>query len=143
MHKVNNLKVGCKIGTEKFSVDVELQIPDSLKDCMTLARDSEEFAVQMFTRGWRIWNQEQSGARDLVQASTVEQRKPENVSKLRAAVQKVINEADPTAPPKRSGRPASPKEVSVTPELQQAMKKGDTSKLQELLAAQGVKVNFA
>jgi hypothetical protein len=140
MKKIDNLSVGVKIGTESFSVDCSLQVPENVADCMTLAKGSEPFVAQMFERGWRIWNQEQTGARDVVREATVADRK--DVPKLTAKVQAVIDAADPLTPPKRTGRPAAPKEVKVDDKVAAAMKSGDLGQLAELLAAQGVKINF-
>lgn len=138
--KTEPVKVGTKFGTEHFQVECSVQIPESLAEALTLARKSEAFAVQMFVRGWRIWNQEQSGARDFIQGSTVKDRESADFPKK---VQAVIDAADPTAPPKRTGRPAAPREVVMTPELSKAMKSGDMAAFAAQLAAQGVKVNIA
>lgn len=140
MLKAQELTVGVKIGTENFSVVCHIDTPENLADCKVLAKDSEAFIAQMFERGWRIWNQEQTGARDVVREATVTDRK--DVPKLTAKVQGVIDAADPLTPPKRTGRPAAPKEAKVTPEIQKAMAAGDTNALAELLAAQGIKINF-
>lgn len=137
--KKGTVKVGCKFGTEHFQVECSLSIPETMAEMKALAKGSDEFQLAMFERGWRIWNQEQSGARDFIQQSTVKQREDEGFPKL---VQGIIDSADPLAPPSRTGRPAKPREVTVTPEMQAAQKKGDFTKFAELLAAQGVKVNF-
>jgi hypothetical protein len=137
--ETGKVKVGCKFGTEHYQVECSLPIPTTVEEMVKLSRGSMPFVVQMFVRGWRIWNQEQSGARDFVQQSTVEQRKAEGFAKQ---VQKVIDEADPTSPPKRSGRPAKPQEVTITAEQVKALK-GDPQKFAELLAAQGIKVNLS
>lgn len=140
MKSIDNLNVGAKFGTEHFAVECKLLVPENLADCKTLAKGSEPFIAQMFERGWRIWNQEQTGARDIVRESTVAQRK--DVATLTARVQLAIDSADPLSPPKRTGRPATPKDVKVDAEIAKAMKAGDTAKLTELLAAQGIKINF-
>jgi hypothetical protein len=137
--KTGKVKVGTKFGTEHVQVECNIQLPENVDDMLKLARGSGDFVVQMFTRGWRIWEQEQSGARDFVEQSTVEQRK--DTVKFAGAVQAVIDKADPTAPPKRSGRPAAPREVTITPEQIKALK-GDPQKFAELLAAQGIKVSI-
>ncbi len=136
--KSETLKIGHKFGTEHVQVACVVRIPETPAECRELAK-SDEFMVQMFVRGWRIWNQEQSGARDFVAASTVQQRKAEDFA---TKVQAVVDAADPSAPPKRAGRPAQPQNVEVTPEMSKAMKKGDMASFQALLAAQGVKVNL-
>lgn len=139
MKTIHDLSVGCKIGTEHFSVECDLLIPENSADCNTLSKGSEAFHAQMFERGWRIWNQEQSGARDLVREATKAQRE---AADFKSKVQAVINAADPLTPPKRSGRPAQPKDVKVDAEVAKAMKSGDLATLQTLLAAQGIKINF-
>lgn len=141
MKSINDLSVGCKIGTEHYSVDCILQIPENVADCVTLAKGSESFVAQMFERGWRIWNQEQTGARDVVREATAAMRA--DVPQMTKAVQAVIDAADPLTPPKRSGRPAQPKEAKMTPEIQALMKKGDTAGLAAELAKQGIKISFS
>lgn len=138
--KIEKLNVGCKIGTEKYAVECKVQVAETVADCEKLAK-SEAFVCQMFNRGWRIWCQEQSGARDVVENATAEQRK-ERVA-LTTQVQSVIDAADPSAPAKRSGRPSAPVNVTVTTEMEKAMKKGDLAALQAMLAAAGVKANFS
>jgi hypothetical protein len=140
MKIIDNLSVGVKIGTESFSVDCKLPIPETVEDCVRLSKGSASFHAQMFERGWRIWNQEQTGARDVVRDATVAERK--DVPKLAAKVQAVIDAADPLTPPKRTGRPATPKEAKMTPAIVEAMKSGDASKLAAELAAQGIRLNF-
>lgn len=137
--KTDKVKVGAKFGTEHFQVECNIRLPETVEEMLALARGSLPFVLQMFIRGWRIWNQEQSGARDFIQASTVTQREQADFA---SKVQKIMDEADPTAPPKRSGRPAQPKEVTITPEQVKALK-GDPQKFAELLAAQGIKVNIS
>lgn len=151
--QIEKLTVGKKFGTEHFTVECQVKIPETLDECNTLAignrkRDAltadertkaSDFILQMFVRGWRIWCQEQSGARDFIGESTVKQRE---APEFKAAVQRIIDNADPLSPAKRSGRPAKPAEVNMTDEVKAAMQKGDTEKLRDLLAAQGVKINF-
>lgn len=136
--KSETVKVGTKIGTEHVQVECKIRIPETVADMTELAKGSGEFVTQMFTRGWRIWNQEQSGARDRIAASTTAERK--DMASFTAIVQAVIDSADPTAPAKRTGRPAGPREVKVEKnELQAAL--SDSAKLAALLAAHGVKLN--
>lgn len=138
--KLDTLNVGTKFGTEHVAVEVSVKIAESVNDMMELSKNSTDFVVAMFNRGWRIWNQEASGARDFVKASTIADRK--DIKAFTAKVQAIINEADPSAPAKRTGRPAAPKEVKVTDDVAAAMKGGDINALAALLAAQGVKINF-
>ena len=138
--KSDTINVGTKFGSEHFAVEVSIKLPENAADRSELCKNDAEFENQMFVRGWRIWNQEQSGARDYVKGLTVEQRK--DVPAVTKAVQAIIDSADPTAPAKRTGRPAKPAEATVTADVAAAMKKGDTAKLAELLAAQGIKINF-
>ena len=137
----DKISIGTKFGTEKFAVEVSVKIAETIADCKEIAKGSDDFVVAMFNRGWRIWAQERSGARDFVAATTVADRK--DIPALTAKVQKIVDEADPTAPPKRVGRPAKPAEVKMTDDVAKAMKKGDTKALAKLLAAQGIKINFS
>lgn len=132
----DTLNVGCKIGTEKYAVTVQLRYPETDADVAELSK-TEAFRVKMFTRGWAIWNQEQSGARDIVEAATKAER--DERKGLTAKVQACIDAADPSAPPKRSGRTAAPVEVKVDDKMKAAMKKGDLAALQAMLLAAGVK----
>lgn len=137
--KTETLKIGTKFGTEHFQVTVSIKEPETVEEMLQLARKSAAFVLAMFIRGWRIWLQEQSGARDFIAASTVAERKSVDFA---SRVQKIVDAADPTAPPKRTGRPAQPKEVKMTPELSAAMKKGDTDAFAQLLAAQGIRISI-
>lgn len=165
--KKDKINVGYKPvkGTdEKYFVTADIRIPESIADMLSLAKmpasalamflkliedsfwasadvaASVAFVLQMFTRGWRIWCQEQSGARDYVQGLSLEARKDKLAVGL--AVQQIIDAVDPLAPAKRTGRPAQPTEIKATPELQAAMQSGNVEQLQALLAAAGLKVNF-
>lgn len=137
--KDGKVKVGCKFGSEHFQTEVNVRLPENVEDMLSLSKGSGDFVVQMFTRGWRIWNQEQSGARDFVAASTVSERESADFA---AKVQQIVSTADPLAPAKRTGRPAKPQEVTVTPEEIKALK-GDMNKFAALLASKGVKVSVA
>lgn len=150
--KTEKVKVGAKFGTEHFQVECNLRVPEAPSEFMTLAvgkrtlgrmtpsevKEAEDFVTQMFVRGWRIWNQEQSGARDFIAESTVDQRRQADFA---AKVQGIIDGADPLTPAQRSGRPRKPAEVTITPEQMKAAAK-DPAKFAELLAAQGIKVNL-
>lgn len=138
--KNEKLNVGCKIGTEKFAVECVLPIAETIEDVQKLGK-SDAFVCQMFNRGWRIWNQEQSGARDVVEGATVAERKDR--ATLTTKVQAVIDAADPLTPPKRTGRPAAPVNVKVDDKMKAAMQSGDLVTLQAMLAAAGVKANFS
>lgn len=151
--KSDTVKVGSKIGSEHVQVECTIQIPENVPDMKRLAQHDrtegrmteseiaarDEFVVQMFTRGWRIWKQEQSGARDVVATSSVVERK--DVKAFTAKVQAVIDAADPLAPAKRTGRPAKAAEVKVDDSVKAAMQSGDMNALAALLAAQGIKLN--
>lgn len=152
--KSDTIKVGSKIGSEHVQVECSISIPENTDDMYTLARNgrdpskltaeesekAREFVVQMFTRGWRIWKQEQTGARDAIATSTVAERK--DMVAFRNSIQTIVDDADPLSPAKRTGRPAGPREVKVEKnELQAAL--NDSEKLAALLAAHGVKLNIA
>jgi hypothetical protein len=140
--KIETVKIGSKIGTEHVQVECKLRVPENVAEMSELAKGSAEFVTQMFVRGWRIWNQEQSGARDAVAESTAAERK--DMVAFTAKIQGIVDAADPTAPAKRTGRPAGPREVKVNQnELAAAFASNDMTKLAEMLAAQGVKLNIA
>lgn len=153
--KTETLKIGTKFGTELAQYEVSIRIPETPHDRFLLSigkrtpgrmlpsetEAAEEFQNQMFIRGYRIWLQEQSGARDEVKASTVADRK--DSAAMTAKLQSVIDNADPLAPAKRTGRPAKPAEVKVDDAVKAAMQAGDMAALTALLAAQGVKLNIA
>lgn len=133
------VKVGTKFGTEHVQVECSAQSPTTVDEMLALSRGSLPFVLKMFKRGWRIWLQENSGARDFIEQSSVKDREAEGFAKR---VQAVMDAADPTDPPKRTGRPAMPKTVNVTEADLKALK-GDPAKFAELLAAQGIKVNIS
>jgi hypothetical protein len=140
--KIETVKIGSKIGTEHVQVECKLRMPENVAEMSELARGSSDFVIQMFNRGWRIWNQEQSGARDAVAESTAAERK--DMPAFTAKIQGIVDNADPTAPAKRTGRPAGPREVKVSQnDLAAAFAKNDMASLAALLAAQGVKLNIA
>lgn len=136
----DTLKVGSTFGTEKYSVEVQLQYPENDADIAKLI-PTEELRAKIMCRGWAIWNQEQSGARDIVASATVAERTER--AALTAKVQKCIDEADITAPAKRSGRTQAPVVIDASA-AQKAMESGDLVALQAMLLAAGVKnVSFS
>lgn len=127
--KDGSLKIGTKGGPQ---VSVPIAEPENIEDVRTLSRGSEIVVLRCFTRGWRIENQERSGARDYVR---------ENGGKLEEAelakgAAKIVAEYDPTKVAERLGRPRAPKKVT----LPAGVKSMTPDKLAELLAAQGVEV---
>jgi hypothetical protein len=132
-----------KVGVEGFNVVVDVRVPQTAAECLALARNSEEYLVSKFTRGWRIDNQEDSGARDLVAARIAGKSKTalsdeSFVKALTADVQKVVNEYNPLEPSQR-GRPRGPTKVTLTAAEMTAIQK-NPAKLAEIMAAKGLKV---
>lgn len=137
----DDLTVGCKIGTEKFSVDVKVSLPETVEEMLQCANGSMDVVLARFVRGERIWRQEQSGARDYIRSLTAAERK--DVASVQQKVQEIVDTADPTAEHKRTGRPAKPAEVTIGDDARKAMASGNMEALAALLAAQGVKLNIA
>lgn len=125
--KTLELRVGAK--GERAAVKVPVQIAETLDEATSLARGSSGVFLRCFNRGWRIENQERSGARD----AFVEGQTTEQIAALVAAY-------DPTKvlPRTGGGRRAKPVEVRVS-----AKKKSfSVEEMRELLAAAGAKVNI-
>jgi hypothetical protein len=140
--KTETLKIGTKIGTEHIQIEIPFSIPETVEDCATLSKGSHKFLTERFTRGWRIWAQEQSGARDYLAENIAAYRK--DPAAMKEALLEIVNRADPLSPPARTGRPAGPRTVEVQKDaLATAIAGGDMAALQALLAAQGIKLNIA
>lgn len=109
----NMQKDTLKVGTQKgdFYVNVEISIPDTDKDVLSLSKNSEAYRVAKFTRGYRIDLQE-GGARQIVAEMLAGQKQPAAVlmkddkfmATVKAAVQKEIAAFDPLAPRARKTR---------------------------------------
>lgn len=131
-----NLKIGTNVGTEKIQYEVPVSIPADWAEVQSL-EIPETVKAACFNRGWRIKLQEDSGARDRLQESTVDERKDKAgmVKILAAIVADFIS--DPTA--KRAGRPSRPQEVVIPAD---SMDKKALAQMTEVLKAQGIKVTI-
>jgi hypothetical protein len=130
--KSGKLRIGVKGGAK---VVVPIQEPETIDDVNTLSRGNLAVVLRCYTRGWRIENQERSGARDEVRDKKNASLDGEALTKLIA--EKVQN-YDPTAVAARG--PKTPKVIKL------AVKKGQkltTEQLSEMLAAQGINVELA
>lgn len=127
------------VGVKGFSVTVNVNVPENDKDVATLSKNSEAYRVQKFVRGWRIDNQEDSGARDYVLSRVAGKdaamlKDAKFIAEVTAGVQAIVDKFDPTAPRQRGGRPAAPKVVTL-PKGKKSLSMED---VQKLLAAQGL-----
>ena len=121
------LKIGTKQeGKEPYKVPVNLA--ESVEEIQSLSRGDMKVVLRCFNRGWRIENQERSGARDKFRAGgTVEE------------VAAIVANYDPTKVVPRAGRPAAPKEIT----LPKGKKNFSAQELAELLAKSGIKANIS
>lgn len=135
--KVDSLKVGSKKSGDKYDVEVSVKIAETDADVAELAKD-EALRVACFNRGYRIRLQENSGAREYVSAATLAARNDK--ATLTSEVQTIVDAyvSDPTAT-RKSGRPATPKEVVIP---QNSLSKKDLTAMTELLKSQGIKVTI-
>lgn len=121
--KTFNLKVGTK-GTRE-AVKVPLQVAENSTDMIGLARGNEAVVVRCFNRGWKIENQERSGARDAFRDGADQ-----------AKIAGIVAGYDPTKVTERTRGPAKPKVVK----LAKGKTKYSLEELQAALAAQGFQV---
>lgn len=121
--------ISLKIGDRKSGRDpvkVPLLIPENLSDMTELARNNTDVVVRCFTRGWRIENQERSGAREAFGEGKTEHE-----------IAKVVADYDPTEVRARgSSGPRKPKTIT----LPKGKKTFSAADLKALLEAQGVVV---
>lgn len=118
------LRVGDK-ASKRPPVKVPLNIAENPSEMVTLAKGSEAVVVRCFNRGWRIENQERSGARDKFKEGGDE-----------AAVAAIVASYDPTKVAERTGGTRKPKTVT----LPKGKKSFSADDLKALLAAQGIQV---
>lgn len=131
--QTGKLKVGIKGGTRK-PVVVAVQEADTIDDIQKLSRGALPVVIRCFNRGWRIENQERSGARDKFRdlpANTTDEQ-------AIALIQQIVTEYDPTKVVPRTGRPSTPKEVK----LAKGKKTYTVEELKALMASSGIKANF-
>jgi hypothetical protein len=134
--KEGTIKIGVKGG---FSCKVPIQEPETFEDLRSLSRGNPQVLARWSNRGYRIECQERSGARDVIHEN---QQRLKSGELTEAALTRLVAEKvaafDPTTAAERSGRPRKPVVVAV--------KKGaklTPEQFAELLAAQGVRVEFA
>lgn len=150
--KKDTLKVGTSKG--EFYVEVEVNMPETLRDCGILAKiiddahlasldrvDAEGdkagvgYMVAKFTRGYRIDLQE-GGARQALtellggKSAAQAMKDAELLAKAKKVVQDEIAAFDPAAPRARGGRKATPQTVTIDPN-----KTYSAAELQALLAS--------
>lgn len=122
--KTISLRIGDK-KSKRDAVKVPLQIAENLTDMSQLAKQNEAVVVRCFNRGWRIENQERSGARDAFGEGKTEQEVAQTVASY-----------DPTVVTPRTGGVRKPKTVA----LPKGKKNFSADDLRALLEAQGIKV---
>lgn len=122
--KTISLKIGDK-KSGRQAVKVPLSIAENASDMMTLAKSNEAVVVRCFNRGWRIENQERSGARDAFKEA-----------KDDAAIAAVVSAYDPTKVAERTGGTRKPKTVT----LPKGKRNFSADDLKALLAANGIQV---
>lgn len=137
MEKIQ-LKIGTNIGTEKFQIEVPVEIPSTWKEVLDLDIP-EDIKRDCFNRAWRIRLQENSGAREHLAGLSADERKPENLVKVSAEVAEIIGQyqSDPTTA-KKAGRPRRPQEVALPASLNEK----ERAKFAAVLEAQGIKVTI-
>ncbi len=123
--KTIKLRVGKK-SSDRDAVHVPLQVAENLGDVQTLAKDKEAVIVRCFNRGWRILNQEGSGARDAFGDGKSE----EEIAALIAGF-------DASEIKERVGRPKKPVKLSTG-----GKKSMTVEDFKAQLAAQGVNVEI-
>lgn len=131
--QTGKLKVGVKGGSRKPAV-VAVQEADNIEDIQKLSRGALPVVIRCFNRGWRIENQERSGARDAFRELPAAMTE-EDAAK---AIQAIVTSYDPTKVVPRTGRPSTPKEVK----LAKGKKQYSVEELKALMAASGIKANF-
>lgn len=120
--KIFNLKVGDK-KSGRAAVKVPLQVAENSADMIALAKNDEAVAVRCFNRGWKIENQERSGARDAFKEGKDE-----------AAIAQIVATYDPTKVAERGPRtPKAPPTVKLAQKSRYTLEE-----LQAALAAAGV-----
>lgn len=120
--KAISLKIGKK--GARAAVNVPLQVAENPSDVLELVRGNESVLVRCFNRGWRIENQERSGARDAFgEGKTVED------------IAGIVASYDPSAITPRTSGPRVPKTVKI-----EKGKSYSADDLRALLEAQGIKV---
>lgn len=121
--KIFNLKIGNKKGGRQ-AIKVPLQVAENTADIIALSQNNEAVAVRCFNRGWKIENQERSGARDAF-----------GEGKTDAEIAEIVAKYDPTKINERA--PRTPK-AAPTVKLAAGKTKFSLEELQAALAQAGV-----
>lgn len=123
--KIFNLKVGDK-KSGRDAVKVPLNVAENSADMIALAKNDEAVAVRCFNRGWKIENQERSGARDAFKAG-----------KTADEIAAIVASYDPTKVAERGPRtPKAPPTVKLEKKSRYSLEE-----LQAALAAAGVQID--
>lgn len=133
-------QVPLKIGAKGLgAVKVPLNVPETIDELTTAAKNSPEVVVRWAKRGFAIEHQERSGARETFRE--MKQSGADDAA-IQAAVAEKVNSYDPTAvkPRTSSGTSRKPKQVTV-----KSGPNGKAPSLADFLAqlkAQGVNVSI-
>ncbi len=130
--EVGKLRIGVK-GAD--AVTVPVQLAETVPDMQELAQENIGVIVRCFNRGFRIENQERSGARDTFR-ELFTQGKP--AEEIQAACAKKVEDYDPTAVVERVGRPKKPVKIRAA----KGKKSFSQEELLDLLAKAGVTATF-
>lgn len=119
------------IGVKGFSVVVRINLAESIDDCRTIAKGSDDYVVACFNRAHRINVQERSGARETVRKLTTGKsasmlKEESFISSVRNAAMAAIGKWVPGA------RRAA---VHEAPTIKLPAMKGKTISIEQLLAA--------
>lgn len=99
--KTISLRVGDK-KSKRAPIKVPLQIAENATDMLTLAKGAEAVVVRCFNRGFRIENQERSGARDAFKAG-----------KTDAEIAAIVASYDASVSEPRASGPRKPKTIVI------------------------------
>jgi len=144
--KVAKLAIGSKKSGDHFDVEIDFSIPETDAEVANVCK-VESIRVARFIRADRIACQETSGARDYVSAMTVADRaehalavKEKRESRFSTEIAALVTEyrANPDTV-RKSGRPATPKEVVIP---SNSLSKKDLASMTELLKSQGITVTI-
>lgn len=122
--KTISLRIGDK-KSKREAVKVPLSIAENATDMLTLAKGSEAVVTRCFNRGYRIENQERSGARDAFKEGKTE-----------SEIATIVSTYDPTTSQPRSSGPRKPKTIALV----KGKKSYSADDLKALLAANGIQV---
>lgn len=122
--KLAKLRVGAK--GDREAVTVPVREAENVEDMEELSNGSTDVVVRCYNRGWRIENQERSGARDAFREGKTEEE-----------IAQIVADYDPTIVKARA--PRKPREITV-PAGKESFSQDD---LAALLAQHGIQVKVA